>query len=129
MTNQERLTNNRSQFKQRAQGVSRTGAALLTGLVVCGKCGRQMYARYKPSPQYLCVGRRESHALPACLYVSGNLVEPSVVNAFLEALQPAELDVLEEALTVLATEQTQRRRAHAEAVARAEYEAHLAQRQ
>jgi DNA invertase Pin-like site-specific DNA recombinase len=129
MANQERLTNNRSQFKQRAQGVSRTGTALLTGLVVCGKCGRQMYARYKPAPQYLCVGRRESHALPACLYVSGNLVEPPVVDAFLEALQPAELDLLEEALTVLATEHTQRLRAHAEAVTRAEYEAHLAQRQ
>jgi DNA invertase Pin-like site-specific DNA recombinase len=129
MANQERLANNRSQYTRSAQGVSRTGAALLTGLVVCGKCGRQMYARYKPAPQYLCVGRRESHALPACLYVSGNLVEPPVVNAFFEALQPAELDLLEEARATLAADHAQRLRYHAEAVARAEYEAQLAQRQ
>ena len=127
--NQERLSNNRSQFAGRSQGAPRPGSALLAGLAVCGKCGRQMYARYKPAPQYLCVGRRESHGMPGCLYVSGNLIEPPVVNAFFDALRPAELDVLDEALATLAADRAMQLRHYDETVKRAEYEAHLAQRQ
>src|SRR5262249_26475828 len=127
--NQERLSNNRSQFVRRWQGAPRPGSALLAGLAVGGNCGRQMYARYKPAPQYACVGRRESHGMPACLYVSGNLIEPPVVNAFFETLRPAELDVLDEAMATLAEDHARRLRHYDETVTRAEYEAHLAQRQ
>jgi DNA invertase Pin-like site-specific DNA recombinase len=129
MRNQERLSNNRSQFAQRAQGAPRLGTALLAGLAVCGRCGRQLYVRYKPAPQYTCVARRTSHALPACLHVNGSVVEPPVVAAFFEAPQPAELDVLEEALAALAADHGQRLQHHADAVRRAEYDAHLAGRQ
>src|SRR5215468_1364667 len=44
LANQERLRQNRSRHD--AQGVPRRGAALLPGLVVCGKCGHRFSTRY-----------------------------------------------------------------------------------
>ena len=45
LANQERLKQNRSLHETR--GVPKRGAALLPGLVVCGKCGRHMATKYK----------------------------------------------------------------------------------
>ena len=41
----QRLADNASRFARRARGAARTGPALLAGLVVCGRCGRQMQRR------------------------------------------------------------------------------------
>jgi hypothetical protein len=129
MANQERLANNRYHFAQRAQGAPRCGAALLAGLAVCGRCGHQMQVRYKPALRYICASRRESHALDSCLHVDGLSIEAAVVEAFFQALQPAELDLLDEALAALEAERAQRAQHHAEQITRAEYEARLAERQ
>jgi DNA invertase Pin-like site-specific DNA recombinase len=129
MTMQERLANNRYRFVRRAQGAPRAGAALLAGLAVCGRCGRQMRVRYKAAPRYVCASRRESHALPSCLHLDGPSIEAAVVAAFFQAIQPAELTLLEEGLATRDAERTQRTQHHADQVARAEYEARLAERQ
>ena len=42
LANQARMSDNASRFDQRARGAPRSGDALLVGLVVCGRCGRQM---------------------------------------------------------------------------------------
>lgn len=129
MANQARLANNRSLFAWRAQGAPRSGAGLLCGLAVCGRCGRQMRARYKPGVRYLCVARRESHGMPSCLHLAGSVIERAVVEAFFEAIRPAELAVLEEGLAGLRRERDQRGQHHADQVKRAEYEARMAERQ
>jgi hypothetical protein len=38
----------------RRRGVPRQGAALLQGLVYCGRCGHKMMVQYKGGNEYLC---------------------------------------------------------------------------
>jgi hypothetical protein len=46
-TNQQRLAANRSRVG--SAGAVRNGAALLAGVVRCGRCGKRMYVRYTQS--------------------------------------------------------------------------------
>ncbi len=129
MANQERLTDNASRHAWRSRGSPRDGAALLAGLVVCGRCGHQMRVGYKARHRYLCSALSDSHGAPMCLSLDGPSVDAVVVEAFFGALAPAELNLLEE---VLAAEQADRRRLaqqYVDGIAQAEYEARLAQRQ
>ena len=98
VANQQRLADNRSSFAQRARGLPRWGAALLTGVVVCGRCGRQMRAVYKPRVRYVCQALTHSYAARSCLHLDGAGIEAAVVAAFFEAMQPAELNLLDEVL-------------------------------
>lgn len=129
VANQDRMTNNASDFARRTQGAPRQGAALLTGLVACGRCGRQMRAAYKPGVRYFCNALSTEFASPMCLHLDGPSIEAAVVAAFFEALAPAELDLLDEVLAAEGQDQERVRRQHAEQVARAEYETRLAQKQ
>jgi hypothetical protein len=128
MANQQQLADNASNFARRTRGTARQGAALLAGLVVCGQCGRQMRAAYKPKPRYMCIALGETHGGPTCLQLEGAGIEAAVVAAFFAALAPAELDLLDEVLAEQQLAQAQLRRQHAEQLARAEYEERLAQR-
>jgi hypothetical protein len=129
MANQARLRDNASQYTLRTRGAVREGNALLVGLVVCGRCGRQMHVRYQPALRYRCVARREMQGLPACLHLDGASIEGAVVEAFFQAIQPAELTLLEDGLAALQEEQAQRVQQHADQIKRAAYEAALAERQ
>ena len=63
--NQRRLESNRT--SERTLGAPRQGAALLGGLIRCGKCGRRMCIRYsgpKNTPHYGCAGRSSDYAEP-----------------------------------------------------------------
>lgn len=131
VANQERLRQNRAQFltdATQAQGAAREGSALLQGLVVCGNCGRRMSVAYKYTTRYECSSGRE-YGEEACQFVRGPLVDDVVVEAFFQALAPAQLDAL---AAILETQQVERQRLvqqWEEGVRRAQYEAHLAERQ
>jgi DNA invertase Pin-like site-specific DNA recombinase len=131
VANQERLRQNRAlafPTARRAQGAVREGAALLQGLAVCGHCGRRMSAVYKHTPRYECNSMR-GYGEKACQFVRGPLVDDAVVVAFFQALAPAQLDALE---AILATQQVEHQRLvqqWEERIKRAQYEAHLAERQ
>ena len=129
MANQQRMADNASNFNRRVRGAPRSGAGLLAGLVVCGHCGRQMRTMYKPHPRYVCNALSGDYGVPMCLHLDGRSIEAEVVAAFFEALAPAELDLLDEVLAGQRTDQERVARQHAEQVARAEYEARLAEKQ
>jgi hypothetical protein len=129
MANQQRLADNASNYERRMRGAPRVGGALLAGLVVCGHCGRQMRATYKPTPRYVCNALTKTHGGSQCLHLEGASIEAAVVDAFFEALQPAELDLLDDVLAAQQVEQERLQRQQAEQVTRAEYEVRLAQRQ
>jgi DNA invertase Pin-like site-specific DNA recombinase len=129
MANRQRLADNRSSFAERARGAPRQGEALLTGLVVCGRCGRQMSVAYKPRVRYICKALTHTYAARMCLHLDGAGIEAAVVAAFFAALAPAELDLLDDVLAAQAAERAQLGQQHADQVARAEYEARLAQKQ
>ena len=54
VANQERLADNAARYVGDNRGAAREGAGLLVGLVVCGKCGRQMHVEYKTHHHYVC---------------------------------------------------------------------------
>ncbi len=129
MANQQRMADNASNFNRRVRGAPRSGVGLLAGLVVCGHCGRQMRTMYKPHPRYVCNALSGDYGAPMCLHLDGRSIEAVVVAAFFEALAPAELNLLDEVLAGQRTDQERVARQHAEQVARAEYEARLAEKQ
>jgi DNA invertase Pin-like site-specific DNA recombinase len=129
LAHQVRLADNASTVTRRARGTPRQGQALLAGLVVCGRCGYQMRVAYKPQQRYTCTALAASHGAATCLHVDGISLNTVVVEAFFAALAPAELDLLEDVLTAQQTEHARLGQHYADQVARAEYEARLAQRQ
>lgn len=129
MANQARLRDNATQYAIRARGAPRSGRALLVGLVVCGRCGRQMRVAYKDHPRYYCAALSRAYGERNCWNLHVPSIDRAVVGAFFEAIAPAELDLLDE---VLAGQQAERERLgqqYADQVARADYEARLAERQ
>jgi DNA invertase Pin-like site-specific DNA recombinase len=128
MANQQTLADNASNYAGRMRGAAKEGAALLAGLVVCGHCGRQMRATYKPQPRYVCHALTKAYGGPGCLHLEGASIEAAVVGAFFEALRPAELDLLDEVLAAQRADQARLQRQHAEQVTRAEYAVRLAEK-
>lgn len=133
LANQDRIHQNGLRFveqREKAQGIERNGAGLLQGMVVCGHCGHHLHTVYKSTPRYICTGLvRTAPVKCACNSVRAPLVDEVVVQAFFEALQPAQLDALAQ---LLAKQQADRHlidRHWQEQVRRAQYEAQLAQRQ
>ena len=129
LMNQARLQDNASTFARRARGAPRHGQALLAGLVVCGRCGYQMHVAYKPQRRYTCTALAASYGAATCLHIDGASLERVVVKAFFAALAPAELDLLEEVLATQRAHQARLIQYYTDQIARAEYEARLAQRQ
>jgi DNA invertase Pin-like site-specific DNA recombinase len=129
VANQARLADNASNYARRMRGAARDGAALLAGLVVCGHCGHQMRTSYRPKVRYFCGALSKTYGGSQCLHLEGTAIETAVVAAFFEALQPAELDLLDEVLAAQRADQDRLRRQHADQVAHAEYEVRLAEKQ
>jgi DNA invertase Pin-like site-specific DNA recombinase len=128
--NQARLAANRSRAD--AAGAVRGGAALLAGVVWCGRCGKRMYARYGRTgqrPSYVCSTLRSDYGLPLCRSTTAAEVEEWVTGQILEALRPA---ALEASLSAAAEVEEQRRqvtRHWEQRVERARHEADRAARQ
>ena len=129
MANQTRLADNASSFARRTRGAPRQGPALLAGLVVCGRCGHQMRVAYKAHHRYFCTALTDAYRAPMCLSVDGSGIDAAVVEAFFAALQPAELDLLEELLATHQADHQRRLQHDTDQVKRAEYDARLAERQ
>src|SRR2546422_3563057 len=53
----------------RRRGVPRHGAALLQGIVYCGRCGHKMMVQYKGGNEYLCNYLRGQTQAPVCQWL------------------------------------------------------------
>ena len=134
LINQERIRQNGLRFTeniQKAQGIVREEAGLLQGMVVCGHCAHHMQTVYKHTPRYFCRGqiRTTDEGPRECNSVRAPVVDEVVVQAFFEAIRPAQLDALEAILAAQQQERQQLERQWQEQLQRAEYEVALAQRQ
>lgn len=133
LANQDRLAQNGLRFtenRDKAQGIARNGSGLLQGMIVCGHCAHHLQTVYKKTPRYVCRGLiRTTDAPSDCNSVRAPEVDEVVVQAFFEALEPAQLDALEAILAAQEQEQQQLDRQWQEQLKRAQYEAGLAQRQ
>ena len=115
-------------------GAAREGAALLQGLVRCGRCGRRMQVAYSGNGgkvrRYACVrGHVLHHTESSCQTLGGGRLENAVVAAFLDAVTPAGVAATAGAIRELEDQHEQRIAGQRLALERAEYEARRAERQ
>ena len=79
-----------------SSGAPREGLALLTGMLLCGRCGRPMTIGYLGQGgkrwMYVCRGDQDRGA-KACWTVSGMAIDAAVEQLFLRMVIPAELDL------------------------------------
>jgi DNA invertase Pin-like site-specific DNA recombinase len=128
--NVRQLAANRARADTR--GVVRGGTALLTGLLVCGRCGCRLDVSYDGRGThhlYVCNRRKIEYAEPSCQELAGPCLDRFVSAQVLVALEPAALELSLEAAQQLEGERDDLDRLWRERRERAAYEAERAQRQ
>jgi DNA invertase Pin-like site-specific DNA recombinase len=129
--NQQRLIENCTSHHQEHRGALREGAALLQGLVLCGRCGRRMTIRYMDNgkiPLYECNQLHKQLGEKSCQSLRGDRIDVAVAGTFLEAMRPAQLEVSMAAIDQIAQQARRVDRQRELIVERARYEAELARR-
>jgi excisionase family DNA binding protein len=126
---QKRLMENRT--TRSGPGPVREGEALLQGLAYCGRCGRRMAVAYngrgRRFGQFLCRRDWEDRGSSFfCQTLGGRRIEKAVVDLFLDAVEPAGVEVALRALESIQQEQEQLAGHWRQRIEHAEYEAELA---
>jgi DNA invertase Pin-like site-specific DNA recombinase/predicted DNA-binding transcriptional regulator AlpA len=84
-------------------GAARRGAALLSGLVRCGLCGRMMQVGYSghggDAPRYLCGRGTQLYGTPPCQSIGGAYLHRAVLGQLFQVLEPASLEATAQAMT------------------------------
>jgi DNA invertase Pin-like site-specific DNA recombinase len=128
MHNQERLREN-AQGANWDKGTPRQGEALLQGIVICGRCGRHMRVRTGGRrPAYACYQANRDYGAPRCQHFTARHVDKAVIDLFLEAVQPARLEVALAAVEQIETQRDMLAAQWQKRLERARYEAELARR-
>lgn len=133
LENLQTLESNRvNRGRQDRGGAPREGSALLQGLVMCGRCGHRMHTAYNggsPHGRYVCASTiQRGLSTNICWSASALRVDKVVVAAFLDAVQPDEIELsLGVALEVQQQASAVDNQWRA-AIERAQYEAQLAER-
>lgn len=115
-----------------AQGSPRRGAALLAGLLRCGRCGRRLVVRYDRSgePRYVCRGGwRGRERRTKRFSLSGRRMDPLFSRMLLEAVRPAGIEAARRAAELAGQEYRQQQQCLTEELKQRQYEAERARRQ
>ena len=114
-------------------GAARGGAALLSGLLRCGVCGRMLFVGYSGNggkvSRYACHGGRVDRGSSACQSVGSLRIDHAVAELVLAAIQPAGIEAARAAMNHAIDDDAEKRRALELALEKARYEAKRAQRQ
>jgi len=95
---QQMVARNRASKREQASMVLREGAALLQGIVRCGRCGRPMTVSYHgragrpPVPHYGCMAALAQRRAGVCQSMGGYRIDQAISSIFLETLAGAQLD-------------------------------------
>jgi len=129
LANLQRLEQNR--FREKTMGNARRGTALLSGLVVCGTCGRRLYTSYHYTDiaHYCCTRYALEEFEPNCPSVKAAAVDDVVAAAVLRALAPAGLEASMQAIADIQKERARLDQHWQQQSERARYEAERAGRQ
>ena len=125
--NQEQIRSNRTS----ELGPARAGGALLSGLIVCGRCGLRMIATYNNAgrtARYACVGMHTSYDGPFCQTLKAEPVDAEVARLILEALEPAAIEASLAAAADLESERAAVDRHWRQRLERAQYQVDQARR-
>lgn len=113
-------------------GVTRAGVSLLSGLLICGRCGLRMSASYNSSGhrlRYGCAREAIEYGGALCQSLVGEPLDGLVSQLVLRALEPAALEISLKVAEDLETERQQLHRQWQQRLERARYEAERAARQ
>ncbi|MCA1701353.1 MAG: recombinase family protein, partial [Actinobacteria bacterium] len=133
--NQATLASNAAaRGEERRAGPARDGAALLQGLVVCGKCGKRMTVSYharcngEALPDYHCQREAIATGTKPCQAICGAGVDAAVASLVLEQLTPFAIETALAVSTELAQRAADADRIRQMGVQRAEHAADAARR-
>jgi DNA invertase Pin-like site-specific DNA recombinase len=94
----EQYQRNQAQIRanmSRHRGPVRAGTALLSGLLVCGRCGLRMSSSYNNNghtARYSCAAMASSYAEPLCQSLKAAPLDALIAKLVLQALEPAALE-------------------------------------
>ncbi len=131
LCNQQQLADNQNCPPDAHRGAVREGSSLLQGIVLCGSCGRRMSVRYQREGSLLVYECNQAHAqlaVKTCQTMRGDRIDQAVAKSFLEAIEPAHLEVALSALAHLEARARQLDQQAQRQIERVQYEADLARR-
>ena len=130
--NQTQLRQNTATEANHRGGAVKAGAALLSGLMRCGHCGRMMYIRYSGRinqfAYYDCMGAIQQ-GRRGCISVAAKNVDDAVSQALLSVIQPTALQAAVDAYEKETQEGSRKTQALELALQQARYESQRARRQ
>jgi DNA invertase Pin-like site-specific DNA recombinase len=133
LENQQRLETNVAMYEGESSGAVKLGAALLSGLLRCGHCGRKLQVVYSGTsgrvPRYVCRGDRADRESSRCLTVGSLRLDRAVAQSVLAAIQPAGIEAAVKLTECTQLEDDEKRKALELALERARYEEKRARRQ
>jgi DNA invertase Pin-like site-specific DNA recombinase len=133
LANQAQLRANGNRYKQGQMGAPKKGAALLQGIVLCGRCASRMRLEYSGRkgeyPVYKCCTVHDRFAQSRCQEVRAFGLDQEVEQLILSALVPDQLAIALAAYEQVEQERTVLTRQWQLRLERARYEAERAQRQ
>jgi DNA invertase Pin-like site-specific DNA recombinase len=89
--NQAQLQSNRAAWG----GAPRSGSALLSGVINCGRCGPRMTAQYNNNghtARYVCMAMKSNYGEPFCQSLTAAPLDALITRLVLQALEPAALE-------------------------------------
>jgi DNA invertase Pin-like site-specific DNA recombinase len=113
-------------------GVPRQGPSLLSGLLICGRCGLRMATQYTNngySLRYSCSRMAVDYAAPYCQSLVGAPLDSLLTEQVLQALEPAALEISLKVAEDLEHERAQHLALWKQRLERAGYEVERAYRQ
>lgn len=126
--NLRQLDNNTVQ----ALGSPRNGPALLSGILICGRCGHRMAPQYNGNGhglRYSCLRMHVDYGEPMCQTLTGGPLDERITQLIFEALAPAGLELSLQAAEVCEEQRKREHRHWQQRLERAHFEAERAARQ
>jgi excisionase family DNA binding protein len=131
--NQRLLSDNINGQNYVGRGSVRRGAALLTGLCRCARCGRRLTVSYGGikvnSPRYGCPGAFSERAEMSCISFGSMRIDQAVAQEILDRVQPLGIEAALTAMKDLDGERSEKRTQMENALEQARFEAARARRQ
>jgi len=128
LKNRDRIEQNRNGSD--SQGVPRSGAALLSGVLVCGHCDRHMQPSYHANgmAHYACNRQYVEATEPRCYGLTAQVIDELVSQQVLRALEPAAMELSLQAQADVERERQRLDKHWQQRLTRARYEVELAER-